>query len=127
MGFLLVYANNYIMRRRKREFGLYQVLGMSRGQVARIMTLETIFVSFAALIVGIVLGIALSQIMVFFTASIFKTQIASFHFFISIQALITTVGCMIAIFLVTLIFNLRVVEKGQSHRSYECKSQKRND
>lgn len=113
MGFLLVYANNYIMRRRKREFGLYQVLGMSRGQVARIMTLETIFVSFAALIVGIVLGIALSQIMVFFTASIFKTQIASFHFFISFQALITTVGCMIAIFLVTLIFNLRVVRKAK--------------
>lgn len=53
MGFLLVYANNYIMRRRKREFGLYQVLGMSRGQVARIMTLETIFVSFAALIVAL--------------------------------------------------------------------------
>lgn len=113
MGFLLVYANNYIMRRRKREFGLYQILGMSRGQVSRIMTLETLFVSFAALVVGLAMGIALSQVMVFFTASIFKTQIANFHFFISPQALITTIGCMIAIFLVTLVFNLRVVRKAK--------------
>lgn len=35
-GLLMVYANNFIMKRRKREFGLYQVLGMTRGQVARI-------------------------------------------------------------------------------------------
>lgn len=35
MGFLMVYANGFIMKRRKKEFGLYQVLGMSRGQVAR--------------------------------------------------------------------------------------------
>ena len=45
MGFLMVYANNFIMKRRKKEFGLYQVLGMGRGQVARIMALETFFVS----------------------------------------------------------------------------------
>ena len=88
MGFLMVYANNFIMKRRKKEFGLYQVLGMSRGQVARIMALETVFVSAAALAFGIVLGVALSQVMVFFTASLFKTQIADFHFFFSRTALL---------------------------------------
>ena len=56
MGFLMVYANNFIMKRRKKEFGLYQVLGMSRGQVARIMALETVFVSLAALVLGVLLG-----------------------------------------------------------------------
>ena len=61
MGFLMVYANNFIMKRRKREFGLYQVLGMTRGQVARIMAYETLIVSGAALVLGIICGIALSQ------------------------------------------------------------------
>ncbi|OUP07307.1 ABC transporter permease [Collinsella sp. An2] len=113
MGFLMVYANNFIMKRRKKEFGLYQVLGMSRGQVARIMALETLFVSLAALVLGVVLGLALSQLMVFFTASLFKTQIANFHFFFSVGAFMTTVGCLVAIFLVTLIFNLRVVARAR--------------
>ena len=113
MGFLMVYANNFIMKRRKKEFGLYQVLGMSRGQVARIMTLETLFVSLAALVLGIICGLALSQVMVFFTASIFKTQIADFHFFFSLSAFVMTVGCLAAIFFVTLVFNLRVVARAK--------------
>ncbi len=113
MGFLMVYANNFIMKRRKKEFGLYQVLGMSRGQVARIMTLETFFVSGAALVLGLILGLALSQVMVFFTASLFKTQIADFHFFFSLGAFMMTVGCLVAIFLVTLVFNLRVVRRAR--------------
>ena len=113
MGFLMVYANNFIMKRRKKEFGLYQVLGMGRGQVSAIMALETLFVSGAALVLGLLLGLALSQLMVFFTASLFKTQIADFHFFFSLGAFVTTVGCLVAIFLVTLIFNLRVVGRAR--------------
>lgn len=113
MGFLMVYANNFIMKRRKREFGLYQVLGMSRGQVARIMALETLLVSVAALVLGVLLGLALSQLMVFFTASLFKTQIAGFRFFFSPGAFLTTVGCLCAIFVVTLVFNLRVVQRAR--------------
>ncbi len=109
MGFLMVYANNFIMKRRKREFGLYQVLGMTRGQVARVMAYETFIVSGAALVLGIICGIALSQVMVFFTASLFKTQISNFRFFVSWDALIITLECLIAIFVMTLLFNLRVV------------------
>ena len=113
MGFLMVYANNFIMKRRKKEFGLYQILGMSRGQVARVMALETFIVSVAALVLGIVLGLALSWLMTFFTASLFKTQIADFHFFFSISALFITVVCLLAIFAVTLVFNLRVVARAR--------------
>ncbi len=113
MGFLMVYANNFIMKRRKKEFGLYQILGMSRGQVARVMALETFIVSAAALALGIVLGLALSWLMTFFTASLFKTQIADFHFFFSLSALFITVVCLLAIFAVTLVFNLRVVARAR--------------
>lgn len=113
MGFLMVYANNFIMKRRKKEFGLYQVLGMSRGQVSRVMAMETAIVSAGALALGIVLGVGFSQVMTFFTASLFKTQIRDFHFFFSVPAFLITVGCLVAIFLVTLVFNLGVVRRAK--------------
>lgn len=113
MGFLMVYVNNFIMKRRKQQFGLYQVLGMGRGQVALIMTLETAIVSLGALAIGLACGIGLSQLMTFFTASLFRTQIANFHFFVSADAALFTVECLAAIFFVTLVFNLRVVAKAK--------------
>ena len=113
MGFLMVYANNFIMRRRKKELGLYQVLGMGRGRVALVMALETAIVSIAALALGIALGVALSQLMVFFTASLFKTTVSNFRFIFSPGAFLLTAGCMLAVFLVTLVCNLRAVAKSK--------------
>lgn len=111
MAFLMVYANNFIMKRRKKEFGLYQVLGMGRGRVATIMALETVIVSVVAFVAGIVLGMGLSQLMTFFTASLFKTQIANFHFFFSVHAFNLTLACMLVMFVLTLLLNLRAVRR----------------
>ena len=111
MAFLMVYANNFIMKRRKKEFGLYQVLGMGRGRVATIMVLETVIVSVGAFVAGIVLGVGLSQLMTFFTASLFKTQIANFHFFFSMHAFSLTLACMLVMFVLTLLLNLRAVRR----------------
>ena len=111
MAFLMVYANNFIMKRRKKEFGLYQVLGMGRGRVATIMALETVIVSVGAFVAGIVLGVGLSQLMTFFTASLFMTQIANFHFFFSVHAFSLTLACMLVMFVLTLLLNLRAVRR----------------
>lgn len=111
MVFLMVYANNFIMKRRKKEFGLYQVLGMGRGRVATIMALETVIVSVVAFVAGIVLGVGLSQLMTFFTASLFKTQIANFHFFFSVHAFNLALACMLVMFVLTLLLNLRAVRR----------------
>lgn len=111
MAFLMVYANNFIMKRRKKEFGLYQVLGMGRGRVATIIALETVIVSVVAFVAGIVLGVGLSQLMTFFTASLFKTQIANFHFFFSMHAFNLTLACMLVMFVLTLLLNLRAVRR----------------
>lgn len=111
MAFLMVYANNFIMKRRKKEFGLYQVLGMGRGRVTTIMALETVIVSVGAFVAGIVLGVGLSQLMTFFTASLFKTQIADFHFFFSVHAFNLTLACMLVMFVLTLLLNLRAVRR----------------
>ena len=111
MAFLMVYANNFIMKRRKKEFGLYQVLGMGRGRVATIMALETVIVSVVAFVAGIVLGVGLSQLMTFFTAALFTTQIANFHFFFSGHAFNLTLVCMLVMFVLTLLLNLRAVRR----------------
>lgn len=111
MAFLMVYANNFIMKRRKKEFGLYQVLGMGRGRVATIMALETVIVSVGAFVAGIMLGVGLSQLMTFFTVSLFKTQIANFHFFFSVHAFNLTLACMFVMFVLTLLLNLRAVRR----------------
>lgn len=111
MAFLMVYANNFIMKRRKKEFGLYQVLGMGRGRVATIIALETVIVSVVAFVAGIVLGVGLSQLMTLFTASLFKTQIANFHFFFSMHAFNLTLVCMLVMFVLTLLLNLRAVRR----------------
>lgn len=111
MAFLMVYANNFIMKRRKKEFGLYQVLGMGCGRVATIMALETVIVSVVAFVAGIVLGVGLSQLMTFFTASLFKTQIANFHFFFSVHAFNLTLACTLVMFVLTLLLNLRAVRR----------------
>lgn len=111
MAFLMVYANNFIMKRRKKEFGLYQVLGMGRGRVATIVAFETVIVSVGAFVAGIMLGVGLSQLMTFFTASLFKTQIADFHFFFSMHAFNLALACMLVMFVLTLLLNLRAVRR----------------
>ena len=107
----LFYTHSFLLRRRKKEFGLYQVLGMRRGRVATIMALETVIVSVGAFVAGIVLGVGLSQLMTFFTASLFKTQIANFHFFFSVHAFNLTLACMLVMFVLTLLLNLRAVRR----------------
>ena len=46
LGSLMVYANNYLVKRRKKELGLYQVLGMRKIQVSNILVIETLFAGF---------------------------------------------------------------------------------
>lgn len=57
LGLLIVYANNFLINRRKKEFGTYMMLGMSKGQISRILLIETIFVGIISLIVGLVIGV----------------------------------------------------------------------
>ena len=86
LGFLMVYANNYLVKRRKREFGLYQLLGMRQGQVSLILVLETLLASVASLLVGLAMGVLFSQILVFVTAALFNETVTNFSFRFSPEA-----------------------------------------
>ena len=107
LGFLVVYANNYLVRRRKRELGLYQVLGMRRGQVSLVLTLETLMVALASFVVGIAVGVLLSQLLVFVTAALFQDRVTYFEFRFSTHAFAITLAC----FAVMLLFNLRTIRR----------------
>ena len=111
LGFLVVYANRFLIRRRKREFGIYLTLGMDIRHVSWIIVIETLAVGVVALGVGLVLGVALSQVMMYVTAGLFEATIKGFVFAFSPSAALSTVACFAGIFLVTLVFNVSTVSR----------------
>ena len=111
LGFLMVYANNFLIKRRKRELGLYQILGMTRGQVSRVISLETLLASVASFAAGIAIGVLASQLLVFVTASLFHDSIRQFSFMFSPFAFFVTLGCFGMMFVIMLLFNLRTISR----------------
>lgn len=105
LGFLMVYANNFLMRRRKKELGLYQVLGMRTRQVNVVLALETLLVAAVSFGVGIALGVLVSQVLLFVTARMFATTVQHFSFFFSTDAFMLTLACFGVIFVVMMLFN----------------------
>ncbi len=86
LGFLIVYANRFLVRRRKKELGIYQTLGMEKTQIAAILNLETLFVAILSLILGLVLGVFLSQGFAVISASLFAVKLKGFVFIFSLAA-----------------------------------------
>lgn len=111
MGFLMVYANSFLMRRRKQELGLYQVLGMRRGQVGAILAMETLLVGATSLVVGAGVGVLLSQLLLFATGSLFQVPVTHYRFFFSTDALARTLVCFAVTFVVMLVLNLRTLRR----------------
>lgn len=111
LGFLILYSNSFLIRRRKREFGTYETLGMSSGQVSRVMLFETAIVGAGALAVGLLLGIAASQGLSFFTGFLFGTTIKNYQFVFSQQACLLTVGCFVGIFVLVALFNTTTMNR----------------
>ena len=61
LSFLIIYANNFLIKRRKKEFGVYMTLGMGRNKVSKILFLETLIIGILSLAVGLLMGLFLSQ------------------------------------------------------------------
>ncbi|MCQ5280669.1 FtsX-like permease family protein, partial [Clostridium sp. DFI.1.208] len=56
LAFLILYANNFLIRRRNQEFGIYMLLGMPNRDISRILVYETMAVGFLSLLSGLLLG-----------------------------------------------------------------------
>lgn len=111
--FLIVYSNNFLIKRRKKEIGIYLMLGMSKRKVSTILVCETFLVGIVSLVVGLGLGVVLSQFVSIGTAKLFEADMSMFKFVFSSASLIKTVIYFGIIFLLVMIFNVLTLSKNK--------------
>ena len=111
LGFLIIYASRFLIARRKKEFGIYLTLGMSKKKISFILLLETLIIGIASLAVGLLLGIALSQLMSLFVASMFEANMTKFKFLFSQDAFVKTLIYFGIMYIIVMIFNTYSIGK----------------
>ena len=111
LGFLIVYANNFLVNRRKREFGIYMTLGMGRRQISAIILLETILVGILSLAVGIFVGVFASQFMSILVAKLFEADMTEFTFVFSKDACIKTCIYFAIMYIAVIVFNTLTISR----------------
>ncbi|ADK17023.1 MULTISPECIES: FtsX-like permease family protein [Clostridium] len=111
LGSLILYANNFLIKKRKKELGIYMSLGMGKGKVSRILVAETLIVGIISLIVGLILGMGTSQVLSIFTLKLFETPINEYRFAVSTSAIGKTILYFGIMFLLVMIFNVFVISK----------------
>lgn len=113
LGFLIVYANNFFIKRRKKELGVYMILGMEKSKISIVLILETVLIAIVALVVGLLLGILGSQFMSIFTANLFEADLTKYKFIFSFDAAVKSVEYFAIIFLIVILFNAVVLHKAK--------------
>ncbi|MGL4453491.1 MAG: FtsX-like permease family protein [Sarcina sp.] len=111
LGALIIYANNFLIKRRKKELGIYTTLGMSKRKISSILVLETLMVGIVSLIVGLIVGLIVSQGLSVLTAHLFGGIITKMTFVISYSAIGKTILYFGIIFVLVMIFNTVIVSK----------------
>lgn len=111
LAFLILYANKFMMKRRKKELGTYMLLGMPKSRMSMILMAETGLIGVLALAVGLLLGVALSQGIAVVTAKMFVVQLKEFQFIFSYDAFLKTILYFAIIFVVVMAFNVLTVSR----------------
>ena len=111
LGLLIVYANNFLINRRKKEFGIYMTLGMGKRQISKIILMETILVGIISLIVGLIIGIFASQFMSILVAKMFEADMSKFQFVFSKDACIKTCIYFAVMYVAVMFFNTFTVSR----------------
>ncbi|MGB5824141.1 MAG: ABC transporter permease [Proteocatella sp.] len=111
LGFLVVYANNFFIKRRKKEFGIYMTLGMDKLKLSAILILETSGIAILALITGLGAGVFMSQFMSVFTAKIFEADMSAHKFIFAPEAAAKSIIYFGIIFLIVMMFNMMCISK----------------
>lgn len=111
LGLLIVYANNFLINRRKKEFGIYMTLGMGKRQISKIILIETILVGVLSLITGIIIGIFASQFMSVLVGKLFETDMTKFQFVFSKDACIKTCVYFAIMYIAVMIFNTITISR----------------
>lgn len=111
LGFLIIYASRFLIKRRKKEFGIYLTLGMSKKDVSKILLMETFFIGLISLVAGLFIGIIASQFMSIVVANLFEADMSKFTFVFSKIATVKTIIYYVIIYLIVMIFNVFAVSK----------------
>ena len=111
LGALIIYATNFLIKKRKKEFGIYMMLGMGKWKISKILIIETLFVGAISLIAGLLLGIFLSQGLSLLTVKMFLVELSQYKFVISWKAIGRSILYFGLIYLVVIIFNTLVISK----------------
>ena len=111
LGGLILYANNFLIKKRKKELGIYMTLGMRKSKISKILLGETLIVGILSLVAGLLLGVLLSQGLSLFTAKLFEVDMAEFKFIVSFGAISKTIFYFTIIFGILMIFNTTIVSR----------------
>ena len=94
---LIIYANQFLLKRRKKELGVYMVLGMKKRRISRLFAGETLCVGVIALVSGLVLGLLFSQGLSLVALKLFAIELDKFQIVFSAGAFQLTVNVQPAI------------------------------
>lgn len=111
LGFLIIYASRFLMKRRKKEFAIYMTLGMGKGKISKILLFETLLIGVISLAVGLCLGIFISQFMSIIVANMFEANMDKFTFVLSTSSIIKTMIYFSIMYLLVMIFHTISVSK----------------
>lgn len=111
LGSLILYANNFLIKKRNKEMGIYMTLGMSKNKISRILILETLIVGVFSLISGLLLGLLASQGLSVLVAKLFDFKMSGYTFVISTSAIGKTILYFGIMFILVMIFNSFVISK----------------
>ncbi|EPY2307576.1 FtsX-like permease family protein [Clostridium sporogenes] len=111
LGSLILYANNFLIKKRKKELGIYMILGMGKRKISKILVTETSIVGVISLIAGLIIGIGVSQGLSVFTLKLFEVSINEYRFAVSTRAIGKTILYFGIMFLLVMIFNAFVISK----------------
>ncbi|MBZ8123350.1 FtsX-like permease family protein [Bacillus thuringiensis] len=111
LGSLILYANNFLIKKRKKELGIYMTLGMGRRNISRILVTETFLVGVISLVSGLIIGIGVSQGLSTFALKLFELPINKYKFIISTSAIGKSVLYFGIMFFLVMLCNVYVVSK----------------
>lgn len=110
LGFLVIYANNFLIKRRKKELGLYTLLGMPKHRISHVLVYETMMIGILSLIAGILAGLFVSQLLTVITANLFAVTL-NYTFIFSMEATEMTIIAFAVIFLIMMVFNSVILNR----------------
>ena len=111
LGFLIIYASRFLIKRRNKEFAIYLTLGMSKRKISLILFFETLLIGLISLIIGLGLGVFLSQLMSVLVANMFEADMTKFQFVFSQSACLKTLIYFGIMYLIVIIFNTIIINK----------------